>query len=76
MIIFGDLIGKFDIGPVHCPKFGRAGRYRLELLVAQYGRNEKVLTFIDEIATDCPRKQRLSDYDPCAVRCPDLPKVL
>jgi hypothetical protein len=75
-IIFSDLIGKLDVLRIGCLKCGRAGGYKLPLLVAQYGRNEKLFTFIDEIAADCPRKQRLSDYDPCAVRCPDLPKVV
>ncbi len=73
-IIFGDLIGKLDLLRVECPKCGRRGQYKLPLLVAQYGRNEKLFTFIDEIAADCPRKERPSD--PCAVQCPDLPKVL
>jgi len=44
--------------------------------VTQYGLNEKLFTFIDEIAADCPRKEQLSDYDPCAAQCPDLAKVL
>ena len=42
--------------------------------VTQYGRNEKLFTFIDEIAADCPRKQRLSDYDPCARSAPICPR--
>jgi hypothetical protein len=75
-ITFSDLIGRLDMLRIECPKCGRAGRYRLPLLVAQYGRNEKIFTFIDEIATDCPRKQQLSDNDPCGVICPDLPNVV
>jgi len=69
-MIFGDLIGKLDVLRVECPKCGRRGQFKLP--VAQYGRNEKLFTFIDEIAADCPRKERPSD--PCAVQCPDLPK--
>jgi hypothetical protein len=45
-----------------------ASRYKLPAAVTQYGRNEKLFTFIDEIAADLPRKQRLSDYDQCAAR--------
>ena len=74
-IFFSDLIGKFDMLRVECPKCGRLGRYRLPLLVGQYGRNEKVFAFLDEIAADCPRNLK-PDYDPCAVQCPDLPKVV
>jgi hypothetical protein len=73
-IIFSGLIGKLDMPRVECPKCGRAGRYKLPLLIAQYGRSEKVLAFIAEIAGDCPRKHGPSDA--CAVHCPDLPKVL
>jgi hypothetical protein len=51
-IIFSDLIGKLDVLRIECPKCGRAGRSKLTLLVAQYGRNEKLFTFIDEIAAD------------------------
>jgi hypothetical protein len=53
-----------------------ASRYKLPLLSRSTGANEKIFPFIDEIAADCPRKQRLSDYDPCAAQCPDLAKVL
>jgi hypothetical protein len=30
----------------------------------------------DDITADCPRKRSGNLYDPCAARCPDLPKVV
>ena len=73
-IIF--VIGKLDTFRVDCPKCGRAGRYKLPVLVGQYGCAGSVIEFLAEIAVDCPRRLRASDYDACAAHCPDLPKVL
>jgi hypothetical protein len=61
---------------IECPKCGRAGQYRLADLIMRYGRNEKVFTFIDDIARDCTRKRNPNDYDPCAAQSSDLPKVV
>jgi hypothetical protein len=41
--IFSDLIGKLDVLRVECPKFGRAGRYRLADLIMRYGRNAQAV---------------------------------
>ncbi len=38
-IIFADLIGKFDVLYVHCPKCSRAGPYRVQHLVEERGRD-------------------------------------
>jgi hypothetical protein len=53
-----------------------ASRYKLPPLSRRTGATKSSSRFTDEIAADCPRKQRLSDYDPCTAQCPDLPKVL
>ena len=45
-------------------------------LLMQFGRNEKVLAFTEEVTTNCARKQERSDVDPCGAVCPDLPNVL
>jgi hypothetical protein len=52
------------------------GRYKLPLLVAQYGPNEKLFTFMHEIAADRPGKQARSDNDSCGAIFSDLPKLL
>jgi hypothetical protein len=75
-IIFVDLIGKLDVLYVHCPKCSRAGRYRVQHLIEERGRNAKLIDWLDEITTDCPKKQAHNVNDPCGARFPDLPRVL
>ena len=55
-IIFGDLIGKFDVLRVACDKCDRAGRYRLHHLIKSRGRDAKVIDWLTEITADCPRQ--------------------
>ncbi len=74
--IFCDLIGKLGMLRIECAKCGRTGKYRLAVLIAKYGRDEKLFTWTDELTADCPRKLAGNANDPCGVRCPDLPKVL
>jgi hypothetical protein len=75
-IIFADLIGKLDVVYVHCIKCGRASRYHLQHLIDNCGRDTKVIDWLDEITADCPKKRAHNWNDPCAARCPDLPRVL
>jgi hypothetical protein len=75
-IIFGDLAGKLDVLNVACDKCGRAGRYPLQRLIADRGRNGHVIDWLDEITADCPKKQAHNMNDPCGARCSDLPRLL
>ena len=75
-IILADLIGKLDVLYVHCSKCSRAGRYRVQDLIEQRGRNAKLIDWLDEITADCPKKLAHNMNDPCGARFPDLPKVL
>jgi hypothetical protein len=75
-IIFAGLIGKLDVLHVHCPKCSRAGRYRVQHLIKQRGRNAKLIDRLDEITADCPNKLAHNMNDPCGGRFPDLPRVL
>ena len=75
-IIFSDLIGKLDVLYVHCQKCGRAGRYRLDRLIKERGRNAKLIDWLGEITADCPKKIAHNMNDPCGARCPDLARVL
>ena len=54
-IIFGDLIGKLDVLYVHCGKCSRAGRYRVQDLIDERGRDGKIIDWLDEITADCPK---------------------
>jgi hypothetical protein len=75
-IIFGDLIGKLDVLNVACDKCGRAGRYPLQRLIDDRGRNGKVIDWLDELTAECPKKFAHNMNDPCGARCQQLPKVL
>jgi hypothetical protein len=74
IIIFRDLVGKFDVLRVECDKCGRRGRYRLDRLIEQYGLDAKLFDWEPE--ADCPRKVARNEHDPCGSRCPDLSKVV
>ncbi len=75
-IIFGDLIGELGVLRIECARCGRSGQYKLAVLIARCGRDEKLFTWTDEITVDCPRKLARSDSDPCGATCPDLPRVV
>jgi hypothetical protein len=74
-IIFGDLIGKLDALRVACDNCGR-GRYPLQRLIDDRGRDAKVVDWLDELTADCWKKTSHNIGDQCGARCPDLPRVL
>jgi len=55
---------------------GCAGRYRLDRLIEERGRNAKLIDWLDELTAECPKKIAHNMNDPCSARCPQLPKVL
>jgi hypothetical protein len=71
-----DLIGKLDVLRVECEKCGRRGRYRVERLLRQLGRDAKLTDWLADITADCSRRLKPGYSDPCGARCPDLPKVM
>ena len=75
-IIFSDLIGKLDVLRVSCEDCGRDGCYGLNRLIRVYGRNAKLVDWLDVITADCPKKAARSMNDRCGAKCPQLPKVL
>jgi hypothetical protein len=75
-ILFGDLTGKLDDLRVACDKCGRFGRYPVQRLIKDRGRNGKIIDWLDEITADCPKKSAHNMNDPCGAKCPQLPKVL
>ncbi len=54
----------------------RSGKYKLAVLIAKYGRNEKMFSWSDELTSDYPRKRAPSESDPCGAICQDLLKVV
>jgi len=75
-IIFGDLTGKLDVLRVACDKSGRSGRYQVQRLINDRGRDGKIVDWLDQITADCPKKSALNWSDRCGAKCPDLPKVM
>jgi hypothetical protein len=53
-----DLIGKLDVLRVECKKCGRSGRYRVDRLVQQVGRDAKLTDWLTNLSADCPRRCR------------------
>jgi hypothetical protein len=47
VLVFGDLVGKLDALRVVCSKCERAGRYRLDRLIADRGRDARVTGWLD-----------------------------
>jgi len=75
-IIFSDLTGKLDALAVACDKCGRTGRYPLQRLIDDRGRDGNMIDWLDELTADCSKKLAHNMNDPCGARCPDLPRVL
>ena len=55
-IIFSDLIGKLEVLRVTCEKCGRDGRYIVARLIRNRGRDAKLIDWLDELTTECPKK--------------------
>ena len=75
-IIFDDLTGKLDVLSVACDKCGRAGRYRLNRLIENRGRDANLVDWLDEIAAGCPKRITVNWNDRCRAQCPELARVL
>ena len=74
--IFSDLTGKLNMLRVSCSVCKRDGSYSLVWLISQRGRDAKLIDWLDELTTECPKKIARNMNDPCGARCPQLPKVL
>lgn len=75
-IVFGDLTGKLGSLRVVCSKCDRAGGYRVARLIHERGRDAKIVDWLAEITTNCPKRLKPSMNDQCGARCPDLVTVL
>ena len=69
-IIFSDLIGKLDVLVVACDKCGRAGRYPLQRLIDERGRNATIVDWLDQLTADCSKKTTHNMSDQCGARVP------
>jgi hypothetical protein len=74
-LIFSDLTGKLEVLRVSCDKCSRSGRYQVQRLINDHGRDGKIVDWLDQITADCPKKTTRSWSNRCGAKCPDLPKV-
>jgi hypothetical protein len=58
---------------VSCTRCDRAGRYRLNTLIARHGPGFGIPLLLGMLSQDSPKRQSISAYDLCGVHCPDLP---
>jgi hypothetical protein len=75
-IIFRDIAGKLPMLRIECAKCGRAGRYRMDRLIAEYGIDGTLLDFRGKMTADCPRRINFKIDDVCAAEMPDLLDVV
>jgi len=50
---------------VSCDKCGRSGRYQVQRLIRDRGRDGKLVDWLDQITADCPKKATISWNDRC-----------
>jgi hypothetical protein len=58
---------------VTCSRCARAGRYRLDTLVARHGPDFSIPELLRLLSDDCPKRKSISAYDLCGIHCPELP---
>jgi hypothetical protein len=72
-ISLGDVAARTETLDVTCSRCERAGRYRLDTLIARHGSDFGIPELLSRLAADCPKRASASAYDVCGVRCPELP---
>jgi hypothetical protein len=72
---FGYLVGKFDVLRIECAQCDRAGRYSVDRLVAERGRDARLTDWLSERTRDCPNKQASGVTRACGAIMPDLSEL-
>jgi hypothetical protein len=60
---------------VACSRCDRAGRYRLDTLIARHGQDFGIPDLLGVLSEDCPKRQSITVYDRCGVHYPELPSL-
>jgi hypothetical protein len=58
---------------IACSRCDRAGRYRLDTLLARHGGDFGIPELLRLLSADCPKRHSLGAYDLCGIHCPELP---
>jgi hypothetical protein len=67
----GDLVGKVTMISFACQSCARAGRYRIDTLVAEHGRDVSLPDLLRRVAADCPEMRAPLEGPRCWVFYPD-----
>lgn len=73
-ITLADVAAKSQSLNIACSRCERAGRYRLDSLIALHGADFGIPILLDVLAADCPRLNSVSMYDRCGIHCADCPR--
>jgi hypothetical protein len=58
---------------VACTRCDRAGKYRLDTLIARHGEDFGISELLRLLSDDCPKRKSITVYDLCGVHCPQFP---
>ena len=72
-ITLGEAAEHTAVVTVGCTRCDRAGKYRLETLIARHGEDFGIPELLRLLSEDCPKRASVSAYDLCGVHCPELP---
>ena len=60
---------------IACTRCERAGRYRLDTLIAQHGADFGVPMLLRHLSAGCPKRLAVSAYDLCGIHAPELSRL-
>jgi hypothetical protein len=74
-ITLADVADRTEVLIVACSRCERAGRYRLDTLIARHGSDFGIPTLLAQLSEDCPKRQETTSYNRCGVQCPELAEL-
>jgi hypothetical protein len=72
-ITLGEAAEHTAVLTVACTRCERAGRYKLETLIARHEAGFGIPKLLRLLSKDCVKRASVSAYDLCGVHCPELP---
>jgi hypothetical protein len=74
-VTLSDLVGQIERLEVRCTRCDRAGRARLDKLIAEYGTDASMPDLAVRLAAGCPKVNATSTADRCFVVFPQLATI-
>jgi hypothetical protein len=71
-ISLAEVAANTEVLAVACSRCNRAGRYRLDTLIARHGGDFDIPELLRLLSGDCLKRNSLSAYDLCGIHCPEL----